>query len=231
MDPASMAMIASALIQAGGSAYSASQSKGDSFKKKSMYDKNQKAIYGNMTDMAQGLQGPANQAISQLQEMMNPDSQAYQNFAAPHMRQFQEQTLPGIAEHFAGGGALSSSGFGQALSSAGAGLQEKLASLKSGLQQSALEKILEMYGKMSQNSLNASPFAYVSKSGGVSPSGQGINAFTQSMTPGNIEGIMNMFSQKPGASGAGYQPQFGGTQFYDQQFRQGGGMSDPYGQY
>jgi hypothetical protein len=63
-------------------------------------------------------------------------------FAEPYMRQFREQTIPGIAEQFAGLGGLSSSGFQQALGGAASGLQERLASLQGQLQMQALPQAL-----------------------------------------------------------------------------------------
>ena len=83
-----------------------------------------------MKQSLQELQGVSNYA----NDLMSPTSQAYQNFAAPEMRNFNEETMPDIAEQFAGVGGLSSSGFQQAATGAGAGLQERLAALRSGLQ-------------------------------------------------------------------------------------------------
>lgn len=63
---------------------------------------------------------------------------------APYMRQFQEETIPGFAERFAGlgAGAQSSSAFQQALGKAGEGLSEKLAALQAQTQQGLLSPIL-----------------------------------------------------------------------------------------
>lgn len=66
----------------------------------------------------------------------------FESFAAPFRREFNEQTVPGIAERFAGLGGLSSSGFQQSLGQAGAGLNEKLASLQSGLKQQRFNSLL-----------------------------------------------------------------------------------------
>lgn len=63
-------------------------------------------------------------------------------FTDPYMRQFKEQTVPGLAEQFAGLGGLSSSGFQQALGGAASGLQEKLASLRGSLMFGALPQAL-----------------------------------------------------------------------------------------
>lgn len=75
-----------------------------------------------------------------LQNLLQGGDEAFSAFEAPYKRQFNEQTIPGIAERFsgAGAGAQSSSAFQQALGQAGAGLSENLASLRSGLQMSAL---------------------------------------------------------------------------------------------
>jgi|LNFM01.1.fsa_nt_gb hypothetical protein len=93
---------------------------------------------------------------------MSPEQQAFQNkilemlggqlgeggdeefnaFAAPYKRQFEEQTIPGISERFAGLGGLSSSGFTQSLGQAGAGLNEKLAALQQGLKSERFNRLL-----------------------------------------------------------------------------------------
>ena len=64
-----------------------------------------------------------------LQSLMNQSPEAMKQFEAPYLRQFNEQTVPQLAEQFAGYGALGSSGFQNTLGQAGAGLQELLASL------------------------------------------------------------------------------------------------------
>lgn len=85
--------------------------------------------------------------------------ESFEQFAAPFQRQFKEQTIPGIAERFAGLGALSSSGFQQSLGQAGAGLNEKLAALQQGLKQQKFQSLL--------------PFAFQSRFGtGIQPGGQ-----------------------------------------------------------
>ena len=61
--------------------------------------------------------------------------QGFDEMAAPELRRFQEETIPGIAEQFAGlgsGGTFGSS-FRNTMSSAGAGLAERLAAMRQGL--------------------------------------------------------------------------------------------------
>ncbi len=71
-----------------------------------------------------------------------------QAFEAPYLRQFQEQTIPGIAETFAGlgAGAQSSSAFQQSLGAAGAGLQENLAAMGATRQQNTIQQLMQMLG-------------------------------------------------------------------------------------
>jgi len=61
----------------------------------------------------------------------------YQALAAPEIRQFRQQTLPGIAEQFSGlgAGALNSSGYRNAVLQANTDLGERLASLRANLRE------------------------------------------------------------------------------------------------
>lgn len=67
---------------------------------------------------------------------------------APLMREFQEKTVPGLAERFAGlgAGSQSSSAFQQALGSSSADLQERLAQLGMQQKQSALGGLQGLLG-------------------------------------------------------------------------------------
>jgi hypothetical protein len=105
------------------------------------------------------------QGLGLLQDYLNPQSDLYKNFEAPYLQQFEQQTLPGLAERFAGMGAmgqgLSSSGFGQALGAAGSNLQTQLASLKSGMQRQSIGDILGQYNTQASLGLGQQPFAYM----------------------------------------------------------------------
>ena len=125
-------------------------SKKDKMKKFEQFTPEQQQLFqrimqmtGEGSDLDQGY----GDSISQLQEYLDPSSAAYQRFAAPYMQQFEQETIPGIAERFAGqgamGGALSSSGFGQALSSAGSNLQTQLAGMKTDLQRQAMNDLMQ----------------------------------------------------------------------------------------
>lgn len=78
-----------------------------------------------------------------------------QNFEAPMMRQFREQIIPEIASRFSGLDARRSSAFEQALGSAGADLQERLAALKGGLALQAQESLGNQQAQFYQQQLQA----------------------------------------------------------------------------
>lgn len=123
-------------------------------------------LFGEMTG---GLQGTYGNALDVLRQYLDPSSDVYKTLSAPYLREFKEQTIPGIAERFVGmggasnplSGALSSSGFGQALGAAGAGLQENLASMIAQQQRGAAGDIFGQY----QTALGQEPFMYYEKPG------------------------------------------------------------------
>jgi uncharacterized phage infection (PIP) family protein YhgE len=128
------------------------------------------------------------QGLSGLQEMLDPSSAAYQRFEAPHLQQFEQQTVPGLAERFAGagaqGGALSSSGFGQALGAAGGQLQTQLAGMKAGLQQEAIRDILSQYRGMLGTGLSAQPFGYSYQPGSPGLLSEAVRGYAGAGFPG-----------------------------------------------
>lgn len=145
----------------------------DKLKKRSTMNPQQEqflnSILGQLMQM-QGQGGGYSNALGLLQDYLNPQSDIYQNFEKPYMQQFEQETVPMLAERFAGygggmGGGLSSSGFGQTLSAAGSNLQSQLAQLKSGVQQNAIQSLLGQYNTQSGLGLGVSPFAYQNKQG------------------------------------------------------------------
>lgn len=140
----------------------------DKLKKFPTMTKEQQSLLNQMMQMlgqegglGQGMQG----GIDLQRQLMDPNSEAVRQFSDPYMREFEQQTIPGLAERFAGmgggmGGGMSSSGFGQALSSAGGNLQSQLAQLKASLGQNAAQSLMSQYGNMSGQALSAQPFGY-----------------------------------------------------------------------
>jgi|GEM_PF-6905724 hypothetical protein len=156
---------------------------------------------------------------SYLQNLLNGSPQAFQNFEAPYLQNFQQNIAPGIAERFAGagtgGGAMSSSGLNQALAQAGRSLQTDLAGLRSGLQMQALPQALNYAQQPIQNRLNAAsqiPGQYYERPGQP--------GFLHTAGPAIASAAANYFAPGSGAlfSGGG-----GGVQ------RAGGGGISPGG--
>ncbi len=117
-------------------------------KNKPSFDPYQQGIHQQQGQSLQG-QGGYGSLIEQLRGMLDPDSDYHQAFEDQQMGQFNEQTIPALGERFAGfganSGALSSSGFGQAIGAAGAGLQRDLAVNRTNTTSDALSKLLSQY--------------------------------------------------------------------------------------
>ena len=171
---------------------------GDSLEKINNFSPEQQGAYQQIMNalFGPGAQGGGayGQATQSLMDLLDPSSEAYEKFAAPYMRQFNEEIIPGLAEQYAGlspqGGALSSSGFGQALGSAAGGLQERLASLRTGLQQQGRG---EAFGQANQ-AMGYQPFQYMQHQGtaGLIPSA--LAGFTGSLGQagfGSLGGFSN----------------------------------------
>lgn len=141
----------------------------DKLKKVATGTKEQEGLHNNILAQAMGLSGGGggyDLAQNYFNNFLGPNqSQAFDQFSAPYLQQFQEQLLPQIAERFAGAGSLSSSGFGQALGGAASGLQSQLAQLFSSLQQQAAGQQYNQFNQLSQQGLNYQPFAYQQKQG------------------------------------------------------------------
>ncbi len=136
----------------------------DKFKKLDTLSPEQKQMFQQLSQMLQGGMG-SQQAMQHQQQMLDPSSEAYKKFAQPYMNEFEQQTVPGLAERFAGmgggmGGGTSSSGFGQALSSAGSNLQQNLAGMKTGMQNQAAQSIMQQFMQMMGMGLGKDTFAY-----------------------------------------------------------------------
>jgi hypothetical protein len=93
-----------------------------------------------------GLGETTGQGFDFLSKILGGDTS---QFEAPLMRQFYEQTVPGIAERFSGMGvgAQGSSAFGQQMGAAGAGLAEQLGALRGQL---GLQGLSHLQGLMGQ---------------------------------------------------------------------------------
>jgi hypothetical protein len=199
----------------------------DKLKKVATGTKEQEALHNSILSQAMGMQVPGggyDLANQYFNNFLGPNQQqAFDQFSAPYLQQFQEQMLPQIAERFAGAGALSSSGFGQALGGASSNLQSQLAQLFSSLQGQAAQQQYGQYNQLAQTGLNYQPFQYTQQqgsSGFLAPLLGGIGTamggpIGAALGQGIGGGISSLF--KKGGSGA----QSPLTGMYDSLFRTG----------
>ena len=99
-----------------------------------------------MSSLLQQTQPGMQSGLQYLTSLLGGGEEAFSAFEAPLKRQFEEQTIPALAERFAGLDAQGSSAFGQALSQAGAGLTENLAALREGLKGQAITQLQGLTG-------------------------------------------------------------------------------------
>ncbi len=168
-NPEVISALMSSLGLLGGGAMSAFGGNKPKIKKLDNYNTGQNQLLNQLLKQltgGKGQQGFGN-AMGLLQDYLDPNSSVYKNFEAPYMQQFEQQTVPMLAEKFAGlgggmgAGPLSSSGFGQALGAAGANLQTNLAGMKSQMQRQSIMDLLNQFNSMSQLGLGAQPFSYM----------------------------------------------------------------------
>jgi hypothetical protein len=118
-------------------------------------------------------QQPGYQAGNQyIQNLLSGNPEAYAAFEAPLMRQFKEQTVPGIAERFAGmgtgAGAGGSSALYNSLAKAGSDFSTNIAALRGNMQMQALPQALQYAQQPYSNALGGfgvSPFENVMMQG------------------------------------------------------------------
>lgn len=157
----------------------------------------------NQKDLERSTRGGFSDVANYYRGNLSDNPADFQAFAAPEMRRFNEQIIPGLSEQFAGMGAggLSSSGFRNAAVGAGTDLSERLASIRAGLRQNAAQGLQGL----SQASLNPHT--------------------SYQMTDPGSQGLFGSIGQGLGAAIPGFLSGggFGGM------FGQGFGQSSPYG--
>jgi hypothetical protein len=168
----------------------------------------QEAFHNNILSQAMNMNngGGYDRANDYYNNLLGPNRQeAYDQFSQPYLQQFEEQMLPRIAERFARGGALSSSGFGQALGGATSNLQSQLAQLFSQLQGNAAQSQYGQYNQLAQTGLNYSPFDYVEEKGNQGFLGNALGTFGNAMfgSLGGMaaQGISSLFKKPQENSG------------------------------
>ena len=179
----------------------------------SLLGKEQQPLYQQLlaAGQGQGAGGAFGQSADYYRNLLSDNPQDMQAFAAPEMRQFNEQIVPGLAEQFAGmgSGGLSSSSFRNATVNAGADLAERIAAIRANLRQQGAQG-LQGIGQAGLGQFNENI---------VNPGRPGL---LQSMAPGIGSALTSYVS-----SGFGKTSPYGNQQS-NSLFR-GGGMSGQSG--
>lgn len=110
---------------------------------------------GLQNQLIGGLGGQLSPALASLMKLIGDDEESFNKFAAPYLRNFKTQVVPGITERFSGGDSGASSGLFNALGEAGAGLEQGLASAREGMKGDALRSLFSLLQPAMQ-----SPFGY-----------------------------------------------------------------------
>lgn len=108
----------------------------------------QQGLYDQLqaANMGRGAGGSFGTSADYYRDLLGNNPEDFNRFAAPEMRQFNEQTIPGLSEQFAGmgSGGLSSSGFRNAAVNAGADLGERLGAIRAQLRQQGAQGLQNM---------------------------------------------------------------------------------------
>lgn len=169
------------------------------------YNPGQEQSLQQLIQLISGGSGAYNQAEQANNQYLDPNSQAYQNWEQPYLDEYNQETIPGLAERFAGmgamGGGLSSSGFGQALGASGANLQNKLAQLKSQLQMGASQNVFNQQNQLSDQVLRARPFENQYQKGSTGFAGGALSGLIGGLGQGTGLNLASQFLNfnKPGA--------------------------------
>jgi len=103
----------------------------------------QEGLYNQLVSAGQGpgAGGAFGSAADYYRNLLSDDSADYNAFAAPMLRQYNQDIVPGLSEQFAGMGAggLSSSGFRNAQMQGATDLAERLGALRANLRQSGAQ--------------------------------------------------------------------------------------------
>ena len=115
----------------------------------------QEGLYNQLVNAGKGAGagGAFGQSADYYRNLLSDDSADYNAFAAPMLRQYNEDIIPGISEQFAGmgSGGLSSSAFKNAQIQGATDLAERLGSIRANLRQAGAQG-LQNIGQLGLNS-------------------------------------------------------------------------------
>lgn len=125
---------------------------GESEKRSSTFNPQQQSTLSRAMDSIRGMRGGADitqnpaygQGMEWMQSLFN-DPEFFNKFEAPMQRQYEEQTIPDLANRFASmgsGGSLGSTGFRNQLAREGSNLQTNMAAQRGQMQQAAIPQML-----------------------------------------------------------------------------------------
>lgn len=171
----------------------------------------QQLTYQQQQGAAQGkpMGGAYGQAYDYYSGNLSNNPQDFDAFAAPELRRYNEQTIPDLAEQFAGMGAggLQSSGFRNAAVSAGTDLNERLGAIRANLRSQSAQGLMNI-GQQSLQDYST-----------YSPAQPGFLDYAAQAAPAIIGGVLG--GPAGAAVGAGIGGAFGAASSK--------GQSSPYG--
>jgi len=158
MDPGMMMMLIS-LASGGLGAMT-----GKPGEQKSSFNEGQQGGIDDILKAIKGMSGnediTQNQNYGQGQEWLHNlfnDPDFFKNFEAPLQRQFEEETIPGLANRFASmgsGGSTGSTAFRNQLGREGSNLSTNIASLRGGMQQQGVNQSMQYAQQPFQNMMS-----------------------------------------------------------------------------
>lgn len=210
MDPGTIMAIMSALSAGIGSLT------GDKAKTGSTYNKDQlSGLEGIMNDI-QGMRGQGMNDITQnqnynegsdwLSSLFN-DQDFFKNFEAPAMRNYEENTIPDLANRFASmgsGGSMGSTAFRNQANREGSNLQANLAAMRGGMQQQGVGQSLQYGQQPTSNFMQMFQQAMQPTQNTHTPANMG---FMGGLAAPFAQGAANIWGQKAGQNAG----QFPGT--------------------
>lgn len=106
----------------------------------------QQPVLGQLTNAAQGKAsgGIYGDLANYYKDLFAENGSAYNASAAPEMRKFNEQIIPGLSEQFSGAGGIGSSGFRNAATGAGTDLSERLGAIRANLRQQGAQGLHQL---------------------------------------------------------------------------------------
>ena len=135
----------------------------------STYNEGQLSTIDDINKMIKGMSGqqditqnPTYQAGNEWIQSLFNDPEFFKSFEAPLMRQFEEETIPGLANRFASmgsGGSTGSTAFRNQLSREGSNLQTNIAAMRGGMQQQGANQALQYAQQPTSNYQNLLNYA------------------------------------------------------------------------